>query len=151
MGASVVLAAVVWALAACSDSTGPQFEVIETAVFHDSLYIDLADFTKLSSGVYIRDDSVGTGPAVASGDSVSINHSAWLRTGAQISTGPFAFEYVTTNLIQGFTLGMEGMAEGGSRFLIVPPELGYGANPPFGSPIPVGAILIFEVELIDLY
>jgi hypothetical protein len=152
LGASVALAAVLGALGACEDGpTEVVFQVIETATFHDSLYIDLADFTELSSGVYIRDDSIGTGPVIAAGDSVSLNHTGWLTTGGQLSTGPFSIEYLTTNLIEGFTLGIEGMAEGGTRFFIVPPELGYGSNPPFGSPIPQGAILIFEVDILDVY
>ena len=153
MGVSVVLAAVVWVAVACSSATEPEFQVIETATFHDSFYIVLADFTKLASGVYIRDDSIGTGPVIAAGDSVSLDHTAWLTSGVQLSTGPFSVEYADSvnTLIQGFTIGLEGMAEGGARTFIVPPDLGYGANPPFGSPIPVGAILIFEVDVLDVY
>ncbi|HET9947644.1 MAG TPA: FKBP-type peptidyl-prolyl cis-trans isomerase [Longimicrobiales bacterium] len=37
------------------------------------------------------------------------------------------------------------MAVGGTRRMIVPPELGYGEQ---GSgPIPPGAVMVFEVEL----
>ena len=155
MGASAVFAGLVWA-AACSDSpTAVEFQVIENVTFHDTLGIVLADFTKLASGVYIRDDSIGTGPVLVAGDSVSLNHSGWLANGALLSNGQFSIEYADTTsarrLIQGFTIGMEGMAEGGTRFFIVPPELGYGSRPPFGSPIPQGAILVFEVDVLDVY
>ena len=151
MGVTVVLATLVWA-AACSDGpTEVEFQVIENVTFDDTLGIVLADFTKLASGVYIRDDSIGTGPVIAVGDSVSLNHTGWLNNGLLLSTGPFSIKYRTSNLIEGFNIGLEGMAEGGTRFFIVPPELGYGSNPPFGSPIRQGAILIFEVDVLDVY
>jgi FKBP-type peptidyl-prolyl cis-trans isomerase len=39
----------------------------------------------------------------------------------------------------------------GSKWKIfLPDNLAYGANPPQGSPIPPNAILIFEVELLDI-
>jgi FKBP-type peptidyl-prolyl cis-trans isomerase len=136
-------------LAACESTTEPAFEVIETSTFGSSLGIVLADFTKLPSGVYMREDSVGTGTVFAAGDSVSVDHTAWLRNGALINSGPFQID--TDRLIPGFRIGMEGMAEGDTRTLIVPPALGYGSNPPFGSPIPAGAILVFEVDLIDVF
>ena len=144
---SVCLTAIV--LAACTSTTEPAFEVIETSTFGATLGITLADFTKLPSGVYIRDDSVGTGTVFASGDSVSLDHTGWLRNGTLVNSGPFQID--TDRLIPGFRFGMEGMAEGGTRTMIVPPALGYGSNPPFGSPIPVGAILVFEVDLIDVF
>lgn len=136
-------------LVACNSTTEPAFEVIETSTFGASLGIVLADFTKLASGVYIRDDSVGTGTVFVAGDSISVDHTAWLRNGAVISSGPFEID--TDRLIPGFRIGIDGMAEGGTRTLIVPPALGYGSNPPFGSPIPVGAVLVFEVDLIDVF
>ncbi len=144
---SVFLTAIL--LVACESTTEPTFEVIETSMFDASLGITLADFTKLASGVYIRDDSVGTGTVFAAGDSVSLDHTAWLRNGALLGSGPFAID--TDRLIPGSRNGLDGMAEGGTRMLIVPPSLRYGSNPPFGSPIPVGAILVFEVELIDIF
>jgi len=43
---------------------------------------------------------------------------------------------------------MAGMAEGGIRLIIVPPELAVGSSPPSTSPIPYGAILVFQIEVL---
>ena len=42
------------------------------------------------------------------------------------------------------------MSEGATYEFFIPAELGYGDNPPPGSIITPGAVLIFEVELIDV-
>ncbi len=51
-------------------------------------------------------------------------------------------------------LNLEGLAEGiqmmneGSRFeFFIPPELGYGDNPPTGGPLRPGSVLVFDMEL----
>jgi FKBP-type peptidyl-prolyl cis-trans isomerase FkpA len=51
--------------------------------------------------------------------------------------------------IPGFVEGVVRMQKGGKYTLYIPAEKAYGANPPPGSPIPVNADLIFEIELVD--
>lgn len=53
-------------------------------------------------------------------------------------------------VIPGFRDGIVGMAVGETRTFEVPPEDGYGANPPSGSLIPPNATLIFEVTLLGV-
>ncbi len=42
------------------------------------------------------------------------------------------------------------MKEGGRRRLIIPPDLGYGDDPPPGSTISAGDTLVFVVDLISV-
>jgi peptidylprolyl isomerase len=149
---ALALAAGLVPAAGCSEA-GPTevvFEVIQDVTFDASLGIDLSLMTELPSGVYIEDRTVGQGAVIAAGNTASIDHSGWLRTGVGFSGGQFSFDYLVDDLIDGFEIGMEGMAEGGTRLMILPPELAYGADPPPGSGIPPGAILVFEVELLAL-
>lgn len=140
---SVAFALFAVALAACGDEPTP-FEIIDEITFDASLGIDLADFTELPSGVWIQDETVGTGDVVVSPSTLTVGYTGWLRTGAQFDSGSFTFSY-PSGAIPGFAIGVEGMAEGGVRRIIIPPELGYGES---GSgPIPGGAVLIFRVSL----
>lgn len=53
-------------------------------------------------------------------------------------------------VIRGFRNGIIGMRVGETKTFSVPPEEGYGANPPSGSVIPPNATLIFDVTLLDV-
>lgn len=102
------------------------------------------------------DDIVeGDGPEAKSGDSltmqyVGINYSDGKQFDASWDNGqPFTFTLGQGQVIQGWDQGIEGMKVGGRRELIVPPDLGYGAQ---GSPPAIGPdeTLIFVVDLLDV-
>ena len=144
--ATALAVLVVPAMACGSDPFAPQ--VIEEVEFFAGLGIDLSTMTKLPSGVYILDDTVGTGTVLANATvSVQIDHTGWLADGTPFSSGVFTAVY-PSGFVPGFSIGMEGMAVGGQRLMIIPPALAYG-NAGTG-PIPPGAVLIFEVELLGV-
>ena len=62
--------------------------------------------------------------------------------------GPVQFDI--SQVISGWSEGLVGMKEGGRRRLIIPPDKGYGDDPPPGSPISAGDTLVFVVDLISV-
>ena len=97
----------------------------------------------------------GSGRTVASGNRITVNYHLWLydpaaadHKGRSIDQGQFPFQVGTGNVIPGFDKGVTGMAVGGKRRLIVPPEMGYGSTP--SGPIPANSTLIFEVEVVSI-
>lgn len=124
---------------------------IAEATFADSLNINLRDFQSSPSGLYWHDLTVGTGPAVAAGQMVTVEYDGRLPDGSQFdATRPGAsvqFQVGVGRLIAGWDQGLVGMPVGTKRMLIVPPSLGYG---PVGAPpvIPPNATLVFTVTVV---
>ena len=116
---------------------------IESTTFASSLGVNLANSTKTASGLYYRDIRVGTGTTIGAGQLLNVKYSGALANGTVFDAGTYAFT-IPGNVIQGWNEGLLGMKVGGSRQLIIPPSLGYGAT---GSgPIPPNAVLVFTVE-----
>lgn len=126
--------------------TGP--ESIEQAQFAASLGINLANFTRTSSGLYYEDVALGSGEPAAAGQSVRVAYAGWLTNGTQFDSGEFAFLLGAGQVVPGFDEGVQGMRVGGIRRIIIPPELGYGNR---GSgPVPPNAIMIFRIEVLSI-
>ena len=135
-------------LGACgNDPAEPEveFQVIEEVAFDPSLNIDLAAMTKLPEGVYIQDLVVGDGPGLAEGDSAWVYYELRLSNAAPIGNGVFGYHVGVTDLIEGWDLGVAGMMAGGTRIMLVPPELGYAERGQ--GAVPPGAVLHFRIDL----
>ena len=52
--------------------------------------------------------------------------------------------------IEGFYMGLKQVQKGGKYKLYIPADLAYGDEPPAGAPIPPGADLVFEIEVMDI-
>lgn len=101
----------------------------------------------------ITDTVMGTGAEAVSGTVVTVNYVGRLENGqvfdASANHGqPFSFVLGAGMVIEGWEQGIAGMKVGGTRALVIPPELGYGAQAV--GPIPANSTLIFEVELLDV-
>ena len=99
---------------------------------------------------------VGTGAEATTGRSVTVRYTGWLYSttaadnkGQQFDSGTFPF-VVGQGVIQGFSMGVNGMRVGGLRRVVIPPNLGYGNNPPSNSPIRANETLLFEIELVSV-
>ncbi len=108
------------------------------------------------SGLQYEDSVPGSGKAAQAGGPVSVHYTGWLYEngvkGAKFDSSkdrnePFEFHLGAGHVIKGWDEGVQGMQEGGTRVLVIPPELGYGARGA-GGVIPPNATLMFEVELL---
>lgn len=140
-------AVAIMAVVACGDDmTGPQ--AIEDAEFASSLGIDLANFTRTSSGLYYEDIAEGSGEPAAAGNEVEVAYTGWLTDGTEFDRGAFSFTLGAGQVVRGFDEGVTGMRVGGTRRIIIPPALGYGSQ---GSgPVPPDAIMIFRIEVLSI-
>jgi peptidylprolyl isomerase len=103
----------------------------------------------------IDDIVVGDGAEAKAGDTLSmqyvgVNYADGKEFDSSWSSGqPFTFQLGGGQVIPGWDQGIEGMKVGGRRQLIVPPDLGYGAQgqPPVIKP---NETLVFVVDLLDV-
>ena len=98
------------------------------------------------------DIKVGTGQEAKTGDTVSVNYTGTLSNGTVFDSSykrgtPFEFQLGSGNVIKGWDLGLVGMKVGGTRKLVIPPELGYGATAVGGGLIPASSTLTFTIVL----
>lgn len=105
-----------------------------------------------NSNLQINDTIIGDGKAVAKGDLITLHYTGKFEDGrtfdSSVGSEPFTTPIGVGQLIAGWDEGLIGMREGGTRTLIVPPELGYGDAEIPG--IPANSTLLFEVELISV-
>lgn len=126
----------------------------ESILEADSKTLAAEGYTQTASGLQWKDDVVGHGAVAAPGDNVTVHYDGTLypngqRFDSSVERGqPFTFQLGARRVIAGWEEGVKGMAVGGKRILVIPPQLAYGER---GAPpvIPPNAVLKFEVELLD--
>jgi peptidylprolyl isomerase len=104
------------------------------------------------TGLKFIDRVAGTGAQPSPNSTVVVHYDGFLDDGTKFDSsrdrGQPA-EFPLNQVVPGFSEGIVSMKVGGQRTLIIPAELGYGAQ---GRPpvIPPNARLRFEVELIGI-
>ena len=111
-----------------------------------------------ASGLQYEDTVTGTGAAAEAGQQVRVHYTGWLYNngvkGAKFDSSkdrgdPFEFGLGEGMVIKGWDEGVQGMQPGGTRLLVIPPQLGYGARGA-GGVIPPNATLMFEVDFLGV-
>ncbi len=114
--------------------------------------------TTTASGLQYEDTAAGSGAEACAGQYVTVHYTGWLYNdgvkGAKFDSSkdrndPFQFGLGQGMVIRGWDEGVQGMKVGGTRVLVIPPQLGYGARGA-GGVIPPNATLMFEVELLGV-
>ncbi len=125
--------------------------LIENYIAENKLTID-----KDASGIYFSEVKSGNGETPAPGTFAKMNIVAitlFDATRPFIDTKqygePIDFEVGTGRLGIGFESGLAKMSKGSKSIIIVPFELGFGAQGMQGG-IPPYATLVYEVELVDI-
>jgi FKBP-type peptidyl-prolyl cis-trans isomerase FkpA len=110
-----------------------------------------------ASGLIYEDIQIGDGDIAEKGKIALVHYTGWLNNAAhtrfdssRLQNKPLSFQIGSGRVIAGLDEGVQSMRVGGIRKLIIPPQLGYGADGAVGV-IPPNATLIFEVELLAVH
>lgn len=117
--------------------------------------VDMSTVTQTNSGLYYQVVTPGSGPTVESGDEVVVHYNGMLLNGTKFDSSydreePYELMVGRDPVIAGWTEGLKLMKEGEKGRLYIPSRLAYGPNPQYGSPIPANAVLVFDMELLDI-
>jgi FKBP-type peptidyl-prolyl cis-trans isomerase FkpA len=97
----------------------------------------------------------GSGAELTANKKAAVVYKGWLtngqmfdqsRAGSDGKLQPFTFTLGAGQVVRGWEEGLAGMKVGGSRLIIVPPAVGYGAQGQ-GS-VPPNALMVFQVDLV---
>jgi peptidylprolyl isomerase len=110
---------------------------------------------KTDSGLQYYDLVTGQGAESVKNNTVQTNYTIWVKTDTGYSYidqseagAPLSFVLGRGDTVfPGWEEGATGMKVGGKRLLIVPPDLGMGANG--NALIPANSTLVMEIELVD--
>ena len=114
--------------------------------------VDALKWREISKGLKAYDEKQGTGKPTVPGATLKTHYTGWLLSGRKFGSSkdmgkPLEVVLGNGKLIKGWEQGLDGMREGGVRWLRVAPAMGYGATA--YSMIPSNSTLIFRVELVE--
>jgi FKBP-type peptidyl-prolyl cis-trans isomerase FkpA len=106
--------------------------------------------TTTASGLQYEVLRAGDGPRPTENNQVRVHYRGKLVDGTEFdsSYGGEPAVFITGAMIPGFTEALELMPVGSQYRVVIPPDIGYGANG--GGPIGPNATLIFEIELLEI-
>lgn len=133
--------------AACASGPATVTQITNASIA-PSLGVDLATYTRTPDGLYYKDLTVGNGAEATPTSRVTVAYRMLLANGTQVdSSGGLKVRLQGGDpIIKGWRLGIPGMKVGGSRVLIIPPELGYAWREV--GRIPPNSTLLFRVQLL---
>ena len=99
-----------------------------------------------------KDIIEGSGPAAVATSTMTVHYTLMTWSNGQLIesswNGGSPATFPLANVIVGWQQGIPGMKVGGRRLLVIPPDLGYGAQG--GGPIGPNETLIFVVDAIGV-
>ena len=132
------------------------YEVKLVAISTQDAYNDIkeSDYEVTGSGLKVFDLAVGDGVEVRSGKLISVHYTLWRQGGEVVDSSldrgqVFNFVLGAHQVIPGLEEGVVGMKVGGTRQLVVPPDLGYGEEG-YGLIIDPTENIVYEIMLVDV-
>jgi FKBP-type peptidyl-prolyl cis-trans isomerase FkpA len=103
--------------------------------------------TRAASGLGSTTLRAGSGARPAAADTVLVNYIGYLATTGAVFDQGMRTPLGVSDVIEGFSQGLQTMSRSGIVRLCIPAAMGYGAQA--SGPIPANSDLVFQIELLD--
>lgn len=100
------------------------------------------------TGLYYIVTNPGTGANPTAKSNVTVAYKGYFTNGTVFDQSDAGISFNLSQVIKGWTEGIQHFKTGGNGLLLIPSHLGYGSEN--YSSIPGGSVLIFEVKLISI-
>ncbi|MFE5397075.1 FKBP-type peptidyl-prolyl cis-trans isomerase [Streptomyces sp. NPDC056568] len=114
-----------------------------------SIEVPKADAPKKLVAEYVLE---GDGPEVGAQDSVLVQYKGVVWDSGKEFDSTYARKQLTSfslqQVVKGWSQGLTGKKVGSRVLIVIPPDLGYGDNPPQGSGIEKDSTLVFSVDIL---
>lgn len=132
----------------------PTITMAQAPINQETITMNLDNAITTPSGLKYIEIEEGTGASPTNGQTVTVHYTGTLTDGKKFDSSvdrgqPFSFKIGVGQVIKGWDEGVATMKVGGKRTLIIPPDLGYGAQGA-GGVIPGNATILFDVELLGV-
>ncbi|MCI3949887.1 MAG: FKBP-type peptidyl-prolyl cis-trans isomerase [Acidimicrobiales bacterium] len=100
------------------------------------------------------DITVGEGEEAQTGDTLRVHYVGKIYASGEEFDSSYERDPIEVQLvspggvIEGWAQGLVGVREGGRRQLVIPPDLGYGAQP--SGDIPANSTLVFVIDVLSV-
>jgi len=111
---------------------------------------NITGYVKLSSGLYYKIDSMGSGISPNPSSKVYVTYSGKFTNNTVFDSVSDASKtgWTLGTLIDGWQIGLPLISKGGKIHLYIPSALGYGCAAT--GPIPANSVLVFDIVLVDV-
>lgn len=125
-----------------------------TSTAQNDVKLVLNEDVLFPSGLKIKLTHEGKGAKAKKGDKVKVHYTGTLVDGLKFDSSidrnqPFEFIVGMKQVIAGWDEGFSNLRQGDKAILTIPPDLGYGDQRT--GAIPPGAVLVFDVELLEIF
>jgi FKBP-type peptidyl-prolyl cis-trans isomerase len=116
------------------------------------------DIDTTSTGLYYIVSTIGTGPTVKTGDTITVKYTGFFMddtifdASSRHGDGTYTYVHKDTNpknrMIQGWEEAIEVLSKGSKAIFLIPSAKGYG--PSGYGPVPPYTPLFFEIEVVNI-
>lgn len=136
-------------LSACAKKKAEKQAAKDDEIIQEFIALNNLDAVATGSGLYYVINDPGNGDACHSHSTVKVAYTGYFTYGGVFDqSSEQGVVFPLQSVIQGWTEGIPYFKEGGSGTLLVPSALAYG--PEGSATIPPNAVLIFDIELLDV-